>query len=236
MAGFKETFNNPQVVLPVIHVETQRQTLQNAEIAQKEGADGVFLISMKGMPHSKLARVHENLRNEVGDLWIGVNYLDLTAEATFSHLKGIPGVWIDNAQIDEKNPIQLNAHQIEESRKRSRWKGLYFGGVAFKYQRTVEDLEKAAQIAMRYVDVVTTSGEGTGSAPDIAKIKRMKAALQEAPLAVASGISPENVHNYLEDVDCFLVATQILVPGREEFDPSRMRDLIQIVRSSPKNS
>lgn len=231
MANFRETFSNPHVVLPVIHVETEKQTLQNAEIAQKEGADGVFLISMRGMPHSQLARVHEGLRKECDTLWIGVNYLDLQAEQTFSRLKGIPGVWTDNAQIDEKDPIQMNANLIAESRRRSGWKGLYFGGVAFKGQKPVQDIEKAAKIAKKYMDVVTTSGSGTGFAPEWEKIALMKDAIGEHPLGIASGISPENVHEYLDIADCFLVASSLLEPGREVFIPSRVRDLIAAVRS-----
>ena len=41
---------------------------------------------------------------------------------------------------------------------------LYFGGVAFKYQRPVDDLAEATTKASRFIDVVTTSGAGTGHA------------------------------------------------------------------------
>lgn len=231
MAGFKEVFPQRHAVLPVIHVETPKQTLQNAEIAQQEGVDGVFLISMRDMPHSQLARVHEGIRKEMNTLWIGVNYLDLRAEQAFLRLKGIPGVWTDNAQIDEKDPIQMNANLIAESRRRSGWKGLYFGGVAFKGQRPVQDVGRAAKIATKYMDVVTTSGSRTGSAPELEKIALMKDAIGDHPLAIASGITPENVHEYLDVADCFLVATSLLEPGREVFVPSRVRDLVQAVRA-----
>lgn len=49
MANFYDVFLNKQVVLPVIHVEDKLQALKNAEISTKAGADGVFLIRMRGM-------------------------------------------------------------------------------------------------------------------------------------------------------------------------------------------
>ena len=53
---------------------------------------------------------------------------------------------------------------LQASRESSGWKGLYFGGVAFKAQRLVADelVGKAAAIATRYMDVVTSSGRATG--------------------------------------------------------------------------
>ena len=83
---------------------------------------------------------------------------------------------------------------------------------------------------MRFMDVVTTSGLSTGSAPDREKISRMKASIRNKPLAIASGISSDNVGNYLDIADCFLVATSLLVPGKEEFDPSRVKALVEAVR------
>lgn len=231
MAGFKETFTNPHAVLPVIHIQTEKQTLKNVEIAQKEGADGAFLISMEFLPHEGLTLMHEVVRREFGTWWIGVNYLDLDTTEVFDKLNdGISGVWADDAKIYEWVEEQLEAEYIKEQREKSGWKGLYFGGVAFKYQAEVDNLERAARLASSYMDVVTTSGTRTGSAPDLEKIVRMKSAIGDTPLAIASGISPENIHQYLDVADCFLVATSLLVPGREEFDPSRVRDLVQAVR------
>ena len=181
MASYKEIFPNAHAVLPVIHVETTSQTLRNAEVAYQAGANGAFLISMQGMRHEDLAKIHE-------------------------------------------------AEKIQQARESSGWDGLYFGGVAFKYQRHVNRLEVVAQVATRFMDVVTTSGSGTGSAPDREKIFRMKASIDDRPLAIASGISPDNVGDYLDIADCFLVATSLLIPGTEDFDKSRVKDLIQTVR------
>ena len=46
---------------------------------------------------------------------------------------------------------------------------MYFGGVAFKYQRRVNDTILATKIACQYMDVVTTSGIGIELAYKIQK-------------------------------------------------------------------
>ena len=101
--------------------------------------------------------------------------------------------------------------------------------VYLKYQRHVEDLETAARLAAKYMDVVTTSGPRTGGAAEVEKIARMKAAIGSYPLALASGITPENVHAYLPHADCFLVATGIS-RSFSELEPSRVRSLVAKVR------
>lgn len=232
MERFRETFSNPHVVLPVIHVETPRQTLKNAEIAQKAGADGAFLISMQGMSHKELSEMHRVVQNEFSTWWVGVNYLDLSTIEVFNTINdNISGVWADDARINEWVEQQVEAEEIKKLQHARGWNGLYFGGVAFKYQRDVDNIELAAQIATHYMDVVTTSGSGTGSAPDREKIARMKGAIGTHPLGIASGITPSNVSEYKEVADCFLVATSLLVPGREEFDPGKVKDLVDAVRN-----
>jgi predicted TIM-barrel enzyme len=79
------------------------------------------------------------------------------------------------------------------------------------------------------MDVVTTSGKGTGWAADIKKIQKMKQAMGDFPLAIASGVTPENVTTYLPVADCFLVATGIS-RNFYEFDLAKTRQLINVVR------
>ena len=59
------------------------------------------------------------------------------------------------------------------------------------------------------MDVICTSGPATGLAADIEKIQRLYSARGEKTLALASGITPENVSEYLPCADHFLVATGI---------------------------
>jgi predicted TIM-barrel enzyme len=230
MSRFRAVFASRHVILPIIHVVGVDQALRNAQIAQEQGADGVFLISHGRVSDDELLDIHQAVVSAVPELWAGVNCLGLSVEAVFARAGDrVAGVWVDDALVDERRDEQPAAQQILEVQRRHGWRGLYFGGVAFKYQRPVKDLARAARLAAPYMEVVTTSGPGTGHAPEPDKIRTMKQALGDHPLAIASGIAPENVNDYLEHADCFLVATSISYTF-EELDPARVRDLVRVVR------
>ena len=230
VSRFRKIFTNKHVVLPVIHVTSDEQARRNAEIAKHAGADGVFLIN-HAVSSRDLLTIQEQVWEVYPDWWIGVNCLDLSPSEVFGRVSGrIAGIWADNAMIDESQEKQLEAEAVLEAKQTSGWKGLYFGGVAFKYQRPVKDLAQAACRASRYTDVVTTSGPGTGRAADVEKIRAMKAALDDFPLAIASGITPENVEEYLPYTDCLLVATGIS-DSFEELNPEKLRTLVTTVRA-----
>jgi hypothetical protein len=216
--------------LPVIHVDSLEQAQCNSRIARDAGADGVFLIN-HAMSDSELLDIHTEVAGQHPGWWIGVNCLGLTPVQVFEAISArVGGVWVDNAGIEEGHERQPYAEQVSAIRQARDVPCLYFGGVAFKYQRRVEDLESACRIAARYMDVVTTSGPGTGHAADIEKIRRMKLALGATPLAIASGITPDNVVDYLPHADSFLVATGIS-RSFTELDPSQVRLLVERVRA-----
>ncbi len=229
MNQYRETFSNRHVMLPVIHVKSREQTLRNAGIAHRQGCDGVFLINHE-IPYTKLLEIHQWVCEAFPDWWIGVNCLDLDSSEVFEKITDkVAGVWVDNAMIDERVEHQSMAEKISKARAKSGWQGLYFGGVAFKYQRYVDDVREAARIAGEYMDVVTTSGAGTGQAVDRDKIRAMKGALGSFPLAIASGITMQNIGSYLDTADCFLVATGIS-ESRLELNEELLKGLLDKIR------
>jgi predicted TIM-barrel enzyme len=230
MPSFSQLFCQAPVVLPVVHVSSLEQARRNTAVAVRAGADGVFLIN-HSIPWQELLAIHDRVLDEFSGLWIGVNCLDLAAQEVFDRISDrVAGIWVDNAGIDERNVTQPRAEEIRVRQREHRWNGLYFGGVAFKYQRHVEDLAAACRIAAEYMDVVTTSGTGTGHAAAVEKIAAMKHVLGDHPLAIASGITPDNVDDYLPIADCFLVATGIS-EAFDELDPKLVRALVEKVRA-----
>jgi len=59
------------------------------------------------------------------------------------------------------------------------------------------------------MDVVCTNGPGTGYAADVDKVRALRGGLGDHALALASGVTAENVRNYLPFVQAFLVGTGI---------------------------
>lgn len=231
MPDFKKMFPKGRAFLPVIHAESLSQVSRNVRIAHEGGADGVFLISHGAVPAPVLLQLYHSMRAVYPSWWIGMNFLDLT---TVNGLRMIPddvsGLWVDDAGIYEgrEDPSKFARLFWEERLWRRKWQGLYFGGVAFKYQQSVRNLAYVAKLAMPYMDVITTSGEATGKPPSVDKIRVMRNAIGMYPLAIASGITPENVVDYLGLVDCFLVATGVS-RSFTELDPLRVKELAHII-------
>lgn len=234
---FHRLFKSPgPVVTPVIHVLDTAQTLANLRHVVRAGAAGAFLIN-HDFGVAAFLPILRAVRAACPDLWLGVNFLGQSGRIAFPILGelgiAIDAYWADDACLDEREPRQAEAVAIAAARAASGWRGLYFGGVAFKKQRPVDPAHHAlsAQIAAPYVEIVTTSGLATGQAADLAKIADFRRGLGDRPLALASGITPDNAAQFCAEVDCFLVATGINRPGDfYTIDPGRLDALLAITR------
>ena len=208
-----DVFGKHRLLLPVIHPVDRQRALTAVDVAVGAGADGIFTIN-QGLDEAGVVDLINEIYRRHPSLWVGVNLLSRSpADALAYALAGcgrIDGIWSDNAGVDERATEQPVARRFIEARAKLDWNGLYFGGVAFKYQREVarEDLGLAAATAESYVDVVCTSGPGTGYAADPAKPRAMREGSKVA-LALASGVTAANVGEYLPYVDAYLVGTGI---------------------------
>lgn len=240
--AFRKLFKVPgTAILPVIHTLDTEQAARNVRVAMQEGAQGVFLIN-HDFAHEELVPIIREVREQFPWLWLGVNFLGVTGKDAFPVLgtlekDGCPvdAYWADNARIDERVDAQTEADEIANIRENSGWSGLYFGGTAFKKQRDVapEDFATSASIACRYMDAVTTSGIATGKAADLSKIETFRAACGKHPLAIASGVTSDNVHLYAPLLDAILIATGINHDNDfYNIDPVRLRDVLARSRSS----
>lgn len=221
--------------VPVIHPTSRKDALASIQCAVQCGVDGIFLIN-QGMKAAAVFDLSERVKDLYPDLWIGLNILGESPAITIKRLgPHINGLWTDNAGIDERAEDLSEAKLFQKAREELDWKGLYYGGVDFKGQRRVpfSELGKAAVLATPYVDVVTTSGRATGEAADIERVKAMRAGLGDYPMALASGVTPKNVHKYLPYVDSFLVASGI----EKRFgilDPLKTTKLAELIHAAPK--
>lgn len=229
MNFYRSTFPRKNTFIAVVHVENPEQALRNARIAEYEGADGIFLIN-HNINYKLLLDCYDYIRDELPNLWIGLNCLDLGRQAVAVIPKDTKGLWVDNVGIIEgaRDPV-YEARRFNDLCSKMDWHGIYFGGIAFKYQALVKDVARVAKLATQFMDVVTTSGFGTGMAADINKIRIIKEAIGDHPLALASGVTPKNVNEYMPYVDCFLVATGVS-DSYTELNPNRVYELAKALR------
>lgn len=241
---FHKLFKTPgPVVLPVIHVLDTPRTLRNIAVLLEAGAQGCFLIN-HDFEREKLVPIIRDVRAAYPSLWMAVNFLAVTGRHAFPVLgqlqaEGcfVDAYWADDACINEDG-LNEEARTIAEARAASGWDGLYFGGTAFKKQREVDPgrYGDAAREACAFMEVITTSGVATGQRADLGKIETFRAAIGDRPLALASGISPENAEEYA-DVDCFMVATGINEADNfYDIDAGRLAALMSITRKLAKGT
>lgn len=196
-------------VLPVIHFQSPELSLLNAERAFDAGCDGVFLIHMDGV-NDVLAPVAKAIKARWPDKLVGVNYLDMpVVEALKRNIaEGLDMTWTDEQLTYSGNTEQSDA----VAARQVLWTQpghLLFAGVAFKYRAHEPHPEQAARAASAMGFIPTTSGPATGAAADVEKLRAMRNALGDAPLAVASGITPENAEEFAPFLSHILVATGV---------------------------
>lgn len=229
-----------RVLLPVVHPIGRAEALASVEVAVAAGVKGVFLIN-QGMSDEEVLALINEVRQRHPRLWVGLNLLGSAPEETLrvglSACAGrLDGIWCDDADIHEDREAQPRAQRFVAARRQLGWTGLLFGGVAFKYQREVPaaKLGRAASVAAGYMDVVCTSGPGTGQEAQVEKVAAMRAGLGEGgALALASGVTAHNVGRFLPHVDAFLVGTGI----EQKFgvlDPDKVVTLQRLVAAAAR--
>ncbi len=218
-------------LLPVIHCQSWDQVRINIGRAGNAGADGVFLINHK-IPHQFLSVIAERAVKEFAGFPIGLNYLDLDPILALAAMPaGITSLWTDEPYLTEKPGFPYGQAQMFLDYRQARESEVcYYGSVAFKYKPPVVDLELMTEIASKYMEVVTTSGDGTGIAAPVSKIQRMKKVLGDKSLALASGVDYDNVCDYLPYVDDFLVASGISYDFLN-LNENKVKELAHIIHS-----
>jgi len=212
-------------IIPVIHYADDEQALRNAARAADAGCEGVFLIEMSGRsrPLPDVARV---IKARHPDLLVGINFLGVdAADAAYANVAtGLDMTWTDEQPThSEDAPWDDAAKMLDELGAAPGH--LAFVGVAFKHQRHEPDPAAAALKAIEMGLIPTTSGEATGVAAEVDRIVRLREAVgPDAPLAIASGVTPDNVHLYAPLLSHILVATGVS-SSFHEFDPDLLRRL-----------
>jgi hypothetical protein len=221
---------------PVIHCIAPGKgglahALVNTKIAFHNGADGIFLIGHR-LRYGEVLTIYEEVRRHFPFLWIGVNFLDISASDDWQELfrvamgvNRLDGLWVDRLPRTESTSEICRRMEL-------------FGGVAFKYidpNPSAENLKRACEEASRLVQCVTTSGDATGSAPAVKKMADIRSYISPfAGLALASGVSTSNVQSFLPYVDTFLVASSITrrrvdMGNQEYLDPHMTQELADLI-------
>lgn len=204
----------PIQIWPVIHLadENRRELLQqNLSVIQGTGyggCAGVFLIHMNGDDEATMEEAAW-VREAYPDLKVGVNLLGMRADLALqeSIWAGLAATWSDSPGVNSKETAE-RAFAVQALLKANPGHQ-FFGSVAFKYQPHEPNASAAAAAAADLGMLATTSGPATGKAPELEKLRAMREALGTRPLAVASGITPDNIHELGSPLTHVLVSTGV---------------------------
>lgn len=217
------------MIIPVIHTVNLEQVQYNVNLCQNNGINDVFLISHRVRDWKKASYDFQSyldwIKSTYPNMNVGANFLQLDTLSAVVEAKkiGFDWLWADKSFLQRKSTLTI-AEEIANTADLN--KIAYFGCVAFKYQSPEEDLEWTCKKAIDLMNVVVTSGDGTAQAPDIEKIKLIKEFIGTKPLAIASGITPENKSMFKDYVEHFMVASSI-TDSNEFIIEARLKDLIK---------
>lgn len=201
-------------IYPVIHHLNQDLSIAQARLAHDAGADGVFLISHHGqnnaLPHTG-SKIKDLLPP---DFKIGVNFLGWDPVTAFgvAEMSGMDMLWLDAPGVSSSGLSAQGQHLVDHIRQHTDRDDdplEIFASVAFKYQPPEPIPSAAAALARNLGFIPTTSGPATGVAPDVQKVADMFG--QAGPLAVASGMTADNVAPFVPYLSHILVATGVSI-------------------------
>jgi predicted TIM-barrel enzyme len=214
-------------ILPVIHYIDTDTAIQQVALARQCGADGVFLIDHHGNDDN-LVQVAALAKEVFNDFPIGINLLSYSAtqaaRAAIEH--GFQMVWADSMDVDSAG-LRSMGRELRGMAAEHPKIG-FFASVAFKYQAEEPYPSTAARYAREAGFVPTTSGTKTGTPPTVEKIKKMSAAAG-GMLAVASGMTPDNIALYAPYLSHVLVSTGVSIDDYR-FDKAKLVQLISMSR------
>ena len=213
-------------IYPVIHLEDVPLALDQADIAFECGADGVFVISHNG-DDEEAAEVARKIKAKYKDKQIGVNLLSTNPANAVRMAEGLNMIWFDSCGIvngDHETQSPLVIQRMGEV-----FDLKVFGGIAFKYKQHDFKAAASALCAHEIGLIPTTSGAGTGFAPDLQKIIDMSKAVN-GNLAIASGMTPDNIEEFAPYLQYILVATGVSIDAYH-FDYEKLRTFIGKVRN-----
>lgn len=214
--------------IPVIHINDDVICLENnLKIIKENNIKDIMLISHGYLNYMELIYLGNKIKSNNKDLKIGYNFLDLKSLDVFKYLLKnkikVDYIWVDNSYVGLNDDVANQLKSLWLEYKSLFNDSIYFGGVAFKYLPQPQYIEKAIEDSKFMMDVVTTTGSGTGYEISKEKIDLFNKIInKEIPLAIASGVSVDNLDNLFDSVNYFLVSSSI--SKHDFFDSTKFKE------------
>lgn len=205
-------------IIVVNHFNSIEQSIKNIETCKSLGINKIFMIDHH-CDNDSLIKNTIDFKSQYPDMWFGVNLLGIKTNLCIKkdEISSIDGLWSDETISSDDYSNRT-------------FPGLYFGGLAFKYQPQPLNLEEACKHAVLTTDIATTSGAGTGIEANLSKIEKIRTFLGSHPMAIASGVNNKNIIEYKNlCVDYVLVASSIIeyINKEEIISSKKLEELVK---------
>lgn len=224
--------------------------LSDASSLEQGGVDGIMVENFFDTPFFKshvppetvaaMTRIVSLLRNQT-QLPLGVNVLrndgmSALAIATACDAQFVRINVLSWGMLADQGIIEGSAAEIARYRKALGAKALVFADCLTKHAVPLApmDMEWVALDTWERsgADALVISGKATGFVTDLGDVIAARKGAPNAPLLIGSGVTAENVSDFLPLVDGVLVGTSLKVDGRVEnpVDTNRVRALVARAR------
>ncbi len=212
---------------------------------QRGGADALFIENFGDVPFTKgsvgpetvaaIAAAGRAIRAEI-KLPIGFNVLRNDARAALALCAACGGSFIrvnvhTGAMLTDQGIIEGNAFETLRYRRQIAPQAEIFADVHVKHAVPLGNwsIGDSARDAVQrgLADALIISGVGTGFPAERHDLELVRASCPTARILLGSGVTVENIGNYLELADGFIVGTSLKRPGgiHQPVDPRRVAAL-----------
>jgi uncharacterized protein len=224
--------------------------VNDARAYERGGAHALFIENFGDVPFTKghvgaetvaAMAVAGGAIREAVKLPIGFNVLRNDACAALALCAACGGSFIRvnvhcGAMLTDQGLIEGNAYETLRYRQRVCPAAKIFADVHVKHAVALGNwsIEVAARdtIERGLADALIISGTGTGLAADLADVERVRRACPTAKILIGSGVTVNNVRDFLPMTDGFIVGTSLKNSGRVEkpVDAKRVAALVRAIR------
>ncbi len=224
----------------------------DAKVLEQEGVDAILIENMHDRPYlnrkvgpeivATMTVVACKLRKEVS-IPLGIQILagankEALAVALAAELDFIRAEGFVFGHLADEGMMNSDAGELLRYRKQIGAEHIHvFADVKKKHSShaistdvSVQETAKAA--AFFLADGVVVTGNATGEKAEVDEVKSVNKSVN-IPVLIGSGIDKDNIHNYYEFANGFIVGSSFKRNGQWEnkVDASRVKEFMQIVKS-----
>lgn len=232
--------------------ELTQLALEEACIYADAGMDGIMFENMHDVPYlnqsvgpevtAAMTAVATAVRREI-DLPMGIQVLaganrEALAIALAAELQWIRAEGYVFGHVGDEGYIDAQAGTLLRYRKQigashiQVWTDIKKKHSSHAVTADVDIVETGRAAQFFCADALILTGISTGTTADVEELHQMKAGV-DLPIVIGSGITVDNVQDYLPEADAFIVGSSLKRDGRwdQAVDPERVQALVAKVKT-----